>query len=144
MAGFAQERQERKEEFKSSLKSVYPVLVLYNSRHALDVPNLRACCIHSCAPRSVAVYRYCRRACMNVLVSGQRTPMLLRLRGAATYSVDSRAGNFRLYPDCRIVFETGPPASGFHSMLLSEGRIGLNTDGGKFYPISCELNRNLR
>jgi hypothetical protein len=77
-------------------------------------------------------------------VAARQTRMLLKITGATTYSLDGRSGNFRMDPDGKIVFGTGPLSNGFHSSLLSEGRIGLNTDGGTFYPISCELNRNLR
>jgi preprotein translocase subunit YajC len=77
-------------------------------------------------------------------VTGGATTMILRITSADTYSVEGRAGKFRMEPNGRIVFENGPLAKGFHSKLLSEGRIGLNTDGGTFYATSCELNRGMK
>lgn len=79
--------------------------------------------------------------CVN---NGKPTDMLLRITGADTYSEGGRSGRFRMESNGKIVFESGPLAGQFQSSLLSEGRIGLNTDGGRYYPISCELNRNLR
>jgi len=71
------------------------------------------------------------------------TTMIMHITGADTYSASGGTGKYRIEPSGKIVFETGP-LSKFNSKLLSGGRIGLNTDGGIFYPTSCQLNRNIR
>ena len=74
-------------------------------------------------------------------VTGNSTTMEMRITGSNTYSAPGGTGKFHIEPRGKIIFETGP-LSQFHSMLLSGGRIGLNANGGSFYPTSCELNRN--
>ncbi len=74
-------------------------------------------------------------------VTGGSATMDLRITSAATYSISDGSGKFRLDPSGRIVFESGP-LNKFFSKLLPGGRIGLNTDGGSFYPTSCDLNIN--
>jgi len=76
-------------------------------------------------------------------VTGGATTLIMRITGPNTYSAESSAGKFHIEPQGKIVFETGP-LNTFSSKLLSGGRIGLNLDGGTFYNVSCELNRNMR
>jgi hypothetical protein len=64
--------------------------------------------------------------------------MNLRITGADAYLVEGKAGKFRLEASGRIVFETGPMRQ-FNSRLLDGARIGLNTDGGAYYPTACEF-----
>jgi hypothetical protein len=70
---------------------------------------------------------------------GGSSMMNLRIAGS-NYSSPDGSGKFRIEPNGRIVFETGPMRA-FHSMLLSGGRIGLNNDGGTFYAVACEFRK---
>jgi hypothetical protein len=64
--------------------------------------------------------------------------MTLRITGSDSYLVEGKSGKFRLEASGRIVFETGPMRE-FHSRLLEHARIGLNLDGGSYYPTACEF-----
>jgi hypothetical protein len=61
----------------------------------------------------------------------------LRISGPATYVYDGKTGKFHIEPSRRIVFETGPLSS-FYAKLLAGPRIGLNQDGGTFFPMACD------
>lgn len=69
--------------------------------------------------------------------SGGHSLMNISITGAGSYSAPEGSGKFHIEPGGKIVFESGP-LSQFSSMLLSGHRIGLNTDGGTFYPTACE------
>jgi preprotein translocase subunit YajC len=77
-------------------------------------------------------------------ITGEVTTMILRITSPGSYSVQGRPGKFQMSPNGTIVFESGPLAGQFHSKLLSDGRVGMNTDGGAFYGTSCELNRTMK
>lgn len=70
-------------------------------------------------------------------VGTQASAMGLQVTGASTYASEGQSGKYHVEPSGHIVFESGPFA-GFHSEILSGGRIGLNLSGGTFYNMACD------
>jgi len=74
---------------------------------------------------------------------GHYTFMDMRITGPSTYASAGRPGRYHVESSGKIVFETGS-LKPYFSKIVSGGRIGLNTNGDRFYATTCELNRNRR
>ena len=74
--------------------------------------------------------------------NGRYTFIDVVVTGASSYQSAGESGKFRLDPVSRkIDFESGP-LKGVTSKLLRGPAIGINKDGGTFFPTTCELSKS--